>query len=164
MKKVVSILVLVLVFAFTLTTQAQKKERKERKERTERREKIKLSTEQQVDLAVKKMTLKLDLTEKQQREIKPLIAAKVKGRKAAMEKRKEFKKAGKKPTSDELYAVKSKMLDNQIAAKNKMKNILNKEQFEKFEKMNRGRKMKGKKMMKKKGRHDRKEKKEHSDN
>ena len=153
MKKVVSILV--LVFAFTLTTQAQKKERKERKERTERREKIKLSTEQQVDLAVKKMTLKLDLTEKQQREIKPLIAAKVKGRKAAMEKRKEFKKAGKKPTSDELYDVKSKMLDNQIAAKNKMKNILNKEQFEKFEKMQKGRKrmalnkMKGKKRSKK---------------
>jgi hypothetical protein len=70
-------------------------------------------------------------------------------RKAFMIKRKEAKKADKKPTSDEMYAIKSKMLDNQIAMKNSMKEILNKDQFDKFEKMHKKRMMKGKKMMKK---------------
>ncbi|WP_439128520.1 hypothetical protein [Polaribacter sp.] len=135
--------ILVFVFAFTFTTQAQKN-----KKRDQRRPK--LSVEQHTDLAVKKMTLALDLSEKQQNKIKPLIAAKMAERKAFMEKRKEARKERKRPTADEIYAVKSKMLDNQIAMRNNMKEILNKEQFEKFEKMQKLRKMQGKKMMMKK--------------
>ena len=139
MKKIVSILV--LVFAFTLTTQAQKKRK---------HKKANFSTEQKVDLAVKQMTLRLDLTASQQRQIKPLIAAKIADRKAAMEKRKAMKEAKKKPTVDELYAIKSNLLDKQIAMKSKIKNILNKEQFEKFEKMQKRRKMMAMKKMKSK--------------
>lgn len=139
MKKIASIFV--LVFAFTLTTQAQK-DRKHRKSN--------LSIEQHTELAVKKMTLALDLSEKQQREIKPLVKAQAAERKAGMEKKKEFRKNKTKPTADEIYAMKSKQLDEQIAFKNNMKNILNKEQFEKFEKMAKRRMHKGKKMMKKK--------------
>jgi hypothetical protein len=66
MKKIASIVL--LVFAFTLTTQAQKGKKKMRAE--------KLSTEQQTILAVKKMTLALDLTTSQQNQLKPLIAKK----------------------------------------------------------------------------------------
>ena len=154
MKKIVSILV--LVFAFTLTTQAQKKRKQQRPQ---------LTTEQQVDLAIKQMTLNLDLTAAQQRQIRPLIAAKIADRKAAKEKRKALKDAKKKPTSDELYAMKSKALDKKIEMKKKMKNILNKEQFEKFEKMQKRRTMKGKKMLKKrKGMKKRKERKERKEN
>jgi hypothetical protein len=138
MKKIASILV--LVFAFTLTTQAQKK----RKEKGP-----KLSVEQHTDLAVKKMTLALDLSEKQQNQITPLIKAQASEKKAAMESRKEARKSDKKPTADEMYAMQSKRLDNQIAFKNSMKNILNKEQFEKFEKMAKRRMQKGKKMKEK---------------
>ncbi|TMM29553.1 hypothetical protein FDT66_10565 [Polaribacter aestuariivivens] len=130
MKNLVSILV--LVFAFTFTTQAQKKRN---------HKKPQLSAEQHADLMVKKMTLSLDLSEKQQKQIKPLLTSKIAERKAFMEKRMEAKKEDKKPTADEIYAVKSKMLDNQIAMKNSMKNILNKDQFEKFEKMQKRRKM-----------------------
>ncbi|MCI2229136.1 hypothetical protein MC378_08155 [Polaribacter sp. MSW13] len=79
MKKLASILV--LVFAFTITTQAQKKRKQKRPQFT---------TEQQVDLAVKKMTLDLDLTDAQQRKIRPLINAQIADRKAAMEKRKNL--------------------------------------------------------------------------
>ncbi|MEE9408078.1 MAG: hypothetical protein V3V28_08395 [Polaribacter sp.] len=154
MKKLTCILV--LVFAFTFTTQAQKK-------------RDQFTVDQQVELAVKKMTLKLDLSERQQNQIKPLIAAKMAERKAFMENRKEARKNKKGPTSDEMFAIQSKRLDKQIAMKNRMKDILNKEQFEKFEKRSKGRKMKmkkkGKKMMKgKKERKSRKEKKENMDN
>jgi len=142
MKKIASILI--LVFAFTITAQAQKKGKRDRNN-------PKFTVEQRTDLAVKKMTLALDLTEKQQSQIKPLISAQTAARKAAMESRKENKEANKKPSADEIYAMKSKQLDNQIAFKGEMKNILNKEQFDKFEKMVKRKKGKGKKMMKNKG-------------
>ncbi|MGY8911011.1 MAG: hypothetical protein ACKVIG_14300 [Flavobacteriales bacterium] len=139
MKKIASILI--LVFAFTVTAQAQKKDKRDHKT-------PKFTVEQYADLAVKKMTLALDLSDKQQNQIKPLISAQAAARKAAMESRKENREANKKPSADEIYAMKSKQLDNQIAFKSEMKNILNKEQFEKFEKIAKMRKGKGKKMMK----------------
>lgn len=139
MKKLATILV--FVFSFTLSTQAQK-------ERDHKRPK--LTTAQQTDLAVKKMTLALDLSEKQQNEIRPLIATKTAERKAFMEKRKEAKKNKKRPTADEIYAMQSKRLDNQIAMNNKMKTILTEKQFEKFLKIQEKRTAKGKKWLKKK--------------
>ena len=66
MKKLVKIIV--LVFAFTLTVQAQKKKGNKG---------AKLTIEQQTTLAVKKMTLALDLSDKQQQQIKPIVMAKM---------------------------------------------------------------------------------------
>lgn len=148
--------ILAFVFAFTFTAQAQKK-------RTHK--KPNLTAEQHATLAIKKMTLALDLSDKQQQQIKPILMAQIAEKKAVMEKRKEARKNKQKPTADEIYAMKNKQLDNQIKMKNKMKNILNKEQFEKFEKMAKRRKMmamkKKKEMMKKKkGKKKRKEIKE----
>lgn len=158
MKKVASILILVVAFAFN--AQAQKKGNK--KEHDGERG-PKLTVEQHTDLAVKKMTLVLDLTDKQQEQIKPLINAQAASKKAEMLKRKENRDAKKKPTSDEIYAMKSAHLDHQIAFKAKMKEILNKEQFEKFEKMKKNRKGKGKKMMMMKKHKKNKEAKEHKE-
>ncbi|QTE21938.1 hypothetical protein [Polaribacter cellanae] len=124
MKKLASILV--LVFSVTFATQAQKNRKQERPQ---------LSVKQHTNLAIKRMTLALDLSEKQQNRIKPIIAKKMAERKALIEKRKKARKEKKRPTANQIYAVKSKMLDNQIATRNSMKEILNKEQFEKFEKM-----------------------------
>ena len=135
--------ILAFVFAFTYTTQAQKQKKRSHK-------RPQLTIKQHTNLAIKKMTLDLDLSENQQNKIKPLIAAKMTERKAFMEKRKEARKERKKPTADEVYTLKSKMLDNQIAMRNSMKEILNKEQFEKFEKMQKVRKMRTKKMKMKK--------------
>lgn len=135
MKKIVSLLV--VAFVFTLATQSQEKRKDKRP---------KLSVEQHTDLAIKKMTLALDLSEKQQNEILPLLKVQATQRKAAMEKRKEMRKNKTKPTADEIYAMKSKQLDNQIAFKKKMKDILDKEQFEKFEKMAKKMMERGKKM------------------
>jgi hypothetical protein len=131
--------IILLVFAFTLVTQAQVKKKR-----------ANFSVEQQTDLAVKKMTLALDLSEKQQNEIRPLLNEQIAERKAFREERKAARKENKKPTADEIYAMKNKMLDSKIAMKNKMKTILNKEQLEKFEKMARHRNFKEKKRVKSK--------------
>ena len=45
------------------------------------------------------------------------------------------KEKTEKPTSDEMFAMKSKMLDEQIAMNSKMKKILSPEQFKKWDEM-----------------------------
>ena len=66
-----------------------------------------------------------------------------------MKKRKEARKQKKRPSSDEIYAIKSQVLDNKISMKRNMKNILNATQFETFKKMYKQR------MKKKKGKEQR---------
>jgi len=121
MKNIASILLLVLIFNFT--AQAQKK----------RGYKQQLTINQQTSLKVKQMTLSLDLSDKQQQQVTPLLRAAIAFRQATMEKRKKEKK--KRLTSDEVYVIKSQLLDNQIALKRGMKDILNATQFEAFKKM-----------------------------
>jgi hypothetical protein len=131
MKKLASILV--LVFAVTFTTQAQKKRGGNGGRDS------KLTAEQHATLAVKKMTLTLDLSEKQQNQIKPILMAKMAERQAAMAERKADRKDKKRPTADEMFAMQNKRLDDKIAMKNRMKDILSKDQFDKFEKMHKNR-------------------------
>lgn len=140
MKKTASILL--LVFAITFTTQAQQNRRNKRPN---------FSIEQSTELAIKRITLALDLSSKQQNEIKPLLMVQAENRKAAMKKRKAARDEDKKPSSDEIFAKKSQQLQARIEFKNKMKDILNAEQFEKFVKMSENRKRKGKQMLKRKG-------------
>lgn len=118
--------ILLLVFTVTFTTQAQRKKGDRNS---------KLTIEQQTSLTVKRMTLALDLSEGQQNEIKPLLMAEMAGRNTAIKERRAAKKNKEQPTADEIYAIQSKLLDHKIFMRDKMKNILNKEQFEKFDKM-----------------------------
>ena len=137
MKNIASILV--LIFVFTFTVQAQKK----------RGYKQQLTINQQTSLKVKQMTLVLDLSDKQQQQVTPLLRAAIAFRQAAMKKRKEARKQKKRPSSDEIYAIKSQVLDNKISMKRNMKNILNATHFETFKKMYKQR------MKKKKGKEQR---------
>lgn len=141
MKNLASILVFIL--AFTLTANAQKKDKKQKRERPQ------FTIAQQTDIAIKKMTLALDLSKKQQNQLKPIMASKMEAKKAFMENRKQARQEKKRPTADEIYAMQTKRLDNAIAMKAQMKEILDKEQFAKFEKMQKKRKMMGKKKMQK---------------
>jgi protein CpxP len=138
MKNIASILVFIFVFTFTL--QAQKK----------KAYKQQLTLNQQTSLKVKKMTLALDLSDEQKKQVQPLLLAATTNKKAFMEKRKEARKDKKKPTSDEVYAMKSQLMDNQIAMKRSMKSILNPTQFQRFENMQKKRTIKGKKRMQRK--------------
>lgn len=94
----------------------------------------KMDPEKIAELRIKKMTLELDLTEKQQKEIKPFLlkqAEKVALKKEEIKTRKE---KNEKLSTDERFEIKNESLDFQIEMKNKLKETLTTEQFEKWEK------------------------------
>ena len=102
-----------------------------------------MSPEQVATLETKKMTLALDLTEKQQQQVQEIHLEKAIDRKTLKE---EHKSRDSKPDADERFQMMNERLDKQIAVKDQMKDILDKDQFEKWEKLNltRGRsKMRG---------------------
>ncbi len=99
-----------------------------------------LSPEQMATIKTKKMALSLDLNEKQQNEVQEIHLEQAILRKARMEERKS---RDEKPSTDERYAAINQKLDKQIEMKAKMKEILNKDQFAKWEEMQMTREMKG---------------------
>ncbi|OIQ38158.1 MAG: hypothetical protein BM563_06870 [Bacteroidetes bacterium MedPE-SWsnd-G1] len=135
MKKVVFILVAFI----SIQTFSQK-------ERTNK--KSDLTPEQMATLRAKQMTLDLDLNEKQQEQVMAFTLKNV-------EELKKMKGERKELSEQEKYELKNKMLDNQIAVKKEMKNILNEEQYEKWQKM---RNQRAKKMKQKKMQHHKKQK------
>lgn len=111
-----------------------------------------LKPEQRAELQVKKMTLALDLNDKQQKELKDLFVAKGKEREAARAQMKAKKETGAKMTADERFAMQSKRLDEQIAMKKELKKILTADQYAKLETIKKERKQDFEKREK---RHDR---------
>lgn len=109
----------VLLSASALSFAQDKQDRKE-----------KLTIEQQTELLVKKMTLELDLSSKQQQEIKTLLLEEEKKRESNQT---QMKPSGEKPSADQRFERKNKMLDRKIEFKNKMKKILTSDQMEKWE-------------------------------
>ena len=89
--------------------------------------------EQRTELKVKHLTLALDLSDKQQREMQKLLLNQNKEREQFMALHKADKEVGKKPTADERYTMQNKRLDAQIAMQREVKKILTPEQFTKFE-------------------------------
>lgn len=102
-----------------------------------------MTAEQKAELEVKRLTLNLDLTAKQQTEIQKLVLAQAQKKAVRQNERKEKRAKGQKPTDEERFLNKSKMLDTQIAMKAEFKKILTPEQMIKFEelKANRAEKM-----------------------
>jgi protein CpxP len=96
-------------------------------------EKSKLSPEQQTELQIKKMTLDLDLDANQQKELRTILLENAKKREAKKMALKEKMSKGQKPTTDEQFEMKSKMLDDKIEHKAQLKKILKPEQFQKWE-------------------------------
>jgi hypothetical protein len=122
-------LIIVMIALVTFSSHAQQKERKFK---SERKEMLKdLTPEEAATLQTKKMTLHLDLTDGQQRDIKLINLKNAKLRKS---KREGHKDVDSKPTKEERLKMMNERLDQQIATKKKMKNILNEGQYEKWEK------------------------------
>jgi Spy/CpxP family protein refolding chaperone len=94
-----------------------------------------LTPEQRNELRLKKMTLDLGLNASQQKEMSKIISEQSAKMEVAKAERKANADSDKKPTADERFAKQSKMLDEQIAMKERVKKILTPEQFEKWEKM-----------------------------
>lgn len=102
-------------------------------ERGERAEMEQLTPEQRNVLQLKKMTLDLNLTASQQKQLEPIIAEetnKREAKKTEMKARKETKKA---LTANEKFELKNKNLDEQIELKAKMRKILTDDQMKKWE-------------------------------
>ncbi|MBP0903234.1 hypothetical protein ACFSKN_14785 [Mariniflexile gromovii] len=115
--------------------QQERKERPNRGERTHRMSD--LTPDEVANLQTKKMTLHLDLNASQQKEIYAMNLKNATKRKEMMATFKAKKESGnmEKPTKEQRLAMENAKLDHQIATKAKMKSILNKEQFEKWEKV-----------------------------
>lgn len=116
---------LILITALALSTLTFAQEKRAEKER--------LTPEQQTELQVKKMTLDLDLNAKQQKEIQTILLEKSKKREAKLVELKANRAKGQKPTVEEQFEMKSKMLDEQIEMKATMKKTLTADQFIKWE-------------------------------
>jgi protein CpxP len=113
MKKFVQILI--LVYAFTLTTDAQKKGGKNK-----------------VDKILLKMTTNLSLTIPQQNDIKPLLEAQIAERKMMPDKRKEQENSGEKPPKEARKKMKEDRKAKESAMDAKMASILDASQLEKY--------------------------------
>jgi len=133
MKKIV----IILMALVTLQVTAQEIKKEEHKEgQSDRMEVMKdLTPEEIATLQTKKMTLHLDLTEEQKKKMQALHLEEAKMRKAKMEERKAMKESGEKKafTKEDKVKMMNERLDHQIATKQKMKSILNAEQYAKWE-------------------------------
>lgn len=132
------ILLFILSLGFIVSASAQKRNKKEG-----------FTTAQKTEIALKKMTLRLDLSERQQRKIRPLLAERIEKRTAQRKMYRANKEKRKNLTTEERYERKIARLNNRIAFKANMKEILNTKQYERFERSAAKRKRYAKRMIKK---------------
>lgn len=142
MKKLVGLTVLVLFMSLNINAQ-QKQERQ--------RKGSEFTPEQSATLMAKKMTLALDLDQNQQSKVYALCKKNTTDRQEQMAEMKKRKESGVKPTNDEKFEMQKNRLDKMISHKADMKNILSKDQFEKWEKMAKSKMRQGNKKMAQKG-------------
>ncbi len=142
--------IMIALALFTLQLSAQKKEHKHN--HATQHNKRNISPEDMATLQTKKMTLALDLTTGQQTKVKALMLENAKKRKDMMVARKSNKEnnENKKLTQKQRLQIANTRLDNKIATKAKMKAILDKDQYSKYEKLQQRMAMKHKKRGRKK--------------
>ena len=128
-----SLVVIAIAFS-TLSVNAQER-RQERKGNDHKKEIMKdLTPEEVANLKTKKLRLKLDLTDIQQKKVESILLEHAVER---QNKRKahQNKKEKDKPSKEEFLKMQNARLDSKIEMKQKMKDILTEEQYAKFEKM-----------------------------
>ena len=125
MKKVFLAALLVV----SLTTFAQE----ERKPGSKRAEMEKMTPEQRSELRLKRMSTILNLTEKQQKEIAPILEEQQQKREKALADFKAMKEKGAKPSAEERAERAKQRDDDQKAMTEKLQKILTPEQMKKWE-------------------------------
>ena len=128
-------LLVIALALFTINGVAQEK-RKQKADRKGSELRKEMTPNEIADLKAKHLTLKLDLTDAQQKKVHAVV---LKQAKAGEENRKNRKVAYDeekvKPTKEERLKMQNFRLDQQIEMKREMKTILTEEQYAKFEKM-----------------------------
>ena len=123
-------LIITAVLLIGLSAFAQERAKNSGKEKLEQ-----MTPQQKNQLRLKKLTLDLSLSASQQKEMGKIIAEMEAKREGFKKERLAKKEAGTNLTKDELFAMRTKRLDEKIAAKERVKKILDANQFEKWEKM-----------------------------
>lgn len=102
-----------------------------------------VTPEQMATLQTKKLTLALDLNASQQKAVKELHLENAKLRKEKTENIRAEKAADEraKPSPEEHFAMQNERLDRMIVTKDKMKQILSPEQYEKWQKVHHKKRM-----------------------
>jgi len=132
------ILILLMIFSVGIAN-AQEGNQDRKEKRKELRANFKdVSVEQMAELKTKQLTLNLDLSPAQEIEMKKFQLQQATKRKEYFETRKDKKDV----SASERIELKTKMVEEKIAAKNKMKTILTEDQFKKWEQHLAERKMK----------------------
>ena len=117
------------LFLIGMTSFAQ-----EKKVITERAQMDQMTMEQKNQLRLKKMTLDLDLSTSQQKEVEKILAEQGRKKKAKIIARQNSQGAMKKKLNFEgRFVRKNQILEEQIARKGKMQKILSSKQFDKWE-------------------------------
>ena len=137
----------ILFILIALSTLGSFAQRKNREVKTDRKA---LTAEQVATLQTKKMTLHLNLSDAQQKQIYKLNLENAQVRKEQFRRRKQKADSdrSKRISKEKRYERANKRLDSQIGHKKNIQSILNKEQFEKWEKgqkISMRKKLKGKK-------------------
>ncbi|EAS20036.1 hypothetical protein BBFL7_02436 [Flavobacteria bacterium BBFL7] len=124
-KNMKKIIVLLALMAMTVG-QAQDGRKEKRGERMKD-----VTPQEMATVQSKKLTLALDLSDQQEKDVYQVLFKQAEKRKANKISREDREKL----TDDQKKEARLKMLDEKIAVKRKMKNILNEEQYTKWEKM-----------------------------
>lgn len=127
MKNIFFAVILLAVF----TLQAQERTYQKRNPDLQKQEMASLNPEQRAELHTKNMVLALDLSEAQQKKVEKLNES-WEAKRAKMKLTKEERES---LSQEERFEHKNARLDEKIAYKREMKQILTDEQYSKFEKM-----------------------------
>jgi protein CpxP len=119
MKKI--ILTITIILGLSLNSYAQKQKKTH--------EKSEFTIEQQTTIAVKKLTISLDLTQAQQEKMRPLLLVAITQKKEIMEQKQKNIANQKEISKKKLYENLVKRLDQEIAFHAAVKKVLNKEQY-----------------------------------
>ncbi len=139
---------LVIALAFSATAFAQPQPERGRKHQMND-----FTPEQIAIIHTKKMTLALDLSSKQQKDILVFNTELAKERKERREERKALKEKGVELTTEQKFDKINERLDRQIEIHNKMKSLLNDDQFAlwKEHQLKKGKKLKQRRFHKRNG-------------
>lgn len=92
-----------------------------------------MTPDQRAQLQLKRMTLSLNLTDKQQKQIYPLLLQSIEKRDKKMAEIKAKREKGEKLSADERFELQNDRLDNQIAMQKDLEKILTPEQMKTYE-------------------------------
>ena len=120
MKKFIALSILVVLFSATVNAQGKKGNNKKGNDFT---------AEQMATLQSKKLTLRLDLDQKQQKAVYEVMLKNSEERIALRAENQQKRASGVKPTTEERYNMENLRLEKQIAHQNEMKKILTTDQY-----------------------------------